>query len=59
MIRHKGFVNLRAYKKTKNGEGMRKKSKEEYTLDDRLKDSEDFIMHCARQMESEKKNDNR
>ena len=55
MVKHRGFVNLRAYKKCENGEMMQKKTKEEYSFEDRTKDSEDFIMHCAKQVKEQKK----
>tara|TARA_A100001011_G_C14142917_1_gene770513 strand:+ start:686 stop:853 length:168 start_codon:yes stop_codon:yes gene_type:complete len=55
MIKHRGFVNLRSYKKAENSEVMKKKTKTEYSLEDRNKDSEDFIMHCAKQVKEQKK----
>ena len=55
MIKHRGFVNLRSYKKAENSEVMKKKTKTEYSLEDRNKDSEDFIMHCAKQVMDQKK----
>ena len=39
---------------TENSEEMKKKTKEEYTLEDRTKDSEAFIMFCAKQVEEKR-----
>ena len=54
MVKHRGFINLRAYKQGENGEVMQKKTKEEYPLEDRTKDSEAFIMFCAKQVEEKR-----
>ena len=54
MNNHRGYVNLHSYKMTENSEEMKKKTKEEYTLEDRTKDSEAFIMFCAKQVEEKR-----
>jgi len=53
--KNRGYVDLRSYKKVKNSEVMKKKTKREYSMEDRLKDGEDFTMHCARQFNKQNK----